>query len=58
MPPSLGGRTERESVSGFFEKSEEILNELTEKAKSALEIFGDKAEFLLEFADFLLERSY
>ncbi len=58
----VGSDAENEKVTFVtlfgIEKSEEILNELTEKAKSALDIFGDKAEFLLEFADFLLERSY
>ena len=58
----VGSDAENEKVTFVtlfgIEKSEEILNELTEKAKSALDIFGEKAEFLLEFADFLLERSY
>ena len=58
----VGSDAENEKVTFVtlfgIEKSEEILNELTEKAKSALDTFGDKAEFLLEFADFLLERSY
>jgi len=32
------------------------LNEYTTRAKQSLEIFGDKAEFLLDLADYLLKR--
>lgn len=38
------------------EKSDEYARELTEKAKSALDIFGSEGEFLSELADRLSER--
>ena len=43
------------SVLGL-EKSNEELKRLTEKAKKSLEIFGERAEFLLEFTDYLTNR--
>ena len=39
-----------------MEESKKQLTEFTNKAKSALDMFGDKAEFLRCFADYLLER--
>lgn len=43
------------SVLGL-EKSKETLKRLTEEAKKPLETFGERAEFLLEFTDYLTER--
>ena len=39
-----------------LEKSKELLNEYTEKAKKALAFYGEKAEFLLNLSDYLLKR--
>jgi len=36
--------------------TKDALNEYTKKAKDSLDIFGDKAEFLLNLADYLLKR--
>lgn len=38
------------------EKSLEVARELTEKAKSELEVFGNDSEFLCELADYLAKR--
>ncbi len=40
------------------EEADEHLRCLTSEAKQALSIFGDRAGFLVELADYLLERSY
>ncbi len=39
-----------------IDKAQEYANELTQGAKKALEVFGDKAGFLLNLADKLLDR--
>lgn len=40
------------------ERSKEMLEEYTKRAKEALNSFGTRAEFLLQFADWLLHREY
>ncbi len=39
-----------------LEKSKEMAKEYSEKAKNALGIFGDKAQFLIELTDYLTDR--
>lgn len=41
-----------------IDKCRELVSELTENAKSALEIFGDDADELREFADYMCARDY
>ena len=41
-----------------IDKCRELVTELTEKAKRELDVFGDKAEELKEFADYLCIRDY
>lgn len=40
-----------------IEKSIELVKEYSNKAKDALRIFGDKANFLIEFTDYLINRN-
>ncbi len=40
-----------------IEKSEELVKEYSEKAEKALEIFGDKADFLKQLTDYLINRT-
>lgn len=40
-----------------LEKAKELVSEYSEKAKAALELFGDKAEFLLKLTDYLVLRN-
>lgn len=40
------------------EKSKEMLAEYTQRAKEALEIFGPRSDFLIQFADYLLRRDH
>lgn len=49
------GKSTYVSIFGF-EKSLEMLNECTENAKNALNIFGHRAEFLLDFTEYLTNR--
>lgn len=39
-----------------IERSEELVEEYSNRAKAALECFGEKAEFLLELTDYLISR--
>ena len=39
-----------------LEKSKELAAEYSEKAKAALEMFGEKADFLLRLTDYLIDR--
>ena len=39
-----------------LEKSKVLVEEYSQKAKSALNIFGDKAEFLIELTNYLINR--
>ena len=39
-----------------LEKSKEMLKEYTQRAKDELDIFGSRANFLIQFADYLLNR--
>ena len=39
-----------------LEKSQALADELTEKAKAALSVFGDEKDFLLMLADMLADR--
>ncbi len=41
-----------------LEEAKKSLNEITDKAKQELEPFGDKAWFLRQLADYLIDRSY
>ncbi len=41
-----------------LDEAKKNLSEITDKAKAELEPFGDKAWFLYELADFLIDRSY
>lgn len=40
-----------------IEKSEELVNEYSQKAKNALSQFGNKADFLLKLTDYLIDRN-
>ena len=40
-----------------IEKSEELVNEYSQKAKNALSSFGNKADFLLKLTDYLIDRN-
>ncbi len=40
-----------------LEKSIELVNEYSNKAKDALKIFGEKSNFLIEFTDYLINRN-
>lgn len=40
-----------------IEKSVELVKEYSDKAKDALEVFGDKSAFLIEFTDYLINRN-
>lgn len=51
----INGKTTYISIYGL-EKSKEILDKLTQEAINAIEIFGEKAYFLKELADYLLKR--
>lgn len=58
----VGSDTENEkstyvSLLGF-ERASEYARELTQKAISALRVFGDKADYLAELADYLCKRKY
>ena len=39
-----------------MEKSKELAKEYSEKAKKSLEMFGEKAEFLVNLTDYLIDR--
>ena len=39
-----------------IEKSKELVKEYSKKAKKALECFGDRAEFLIDLTDYLIDR--
>ena len=52
---SENGKSTYVSLLGL-ERSGELAAELTDKAKSALDIFGDEGEFLAELADKLSSR--
>ena len=41
-----------------LDKSKEMLAEYTQRAKDSLEIFGGRADFLRNLADYLLQRKY
>ena len=50
------GKTTYVSLLGI-EKAEELLNEYTNKAVSALSIYGEKAKFLIDLSEYLLNRN-
>jgi len=52
---NINGKTTYITIYGL-DKSKEILDDLTKKAISALDIFGEKASFLKELAIYLLKR--
>ena len=41
-----------------LEKSKELAKEYSEKAKKSLEMFGEKAEFLINLTDYLIDRKF
>ena len=41
-----------------LEKSKELAKEYSEKAKKSLEMFGEKAEFLVNLTDYLIDRKF
>lgn len=40
-----------------IEKSEDLVNEYSQKAKEALSVFGNRADFLIKLTDYLIERN-
>lgn len=40
-----------------IEKSEELVKEYSQKAKEALSVFGNRADFLIKLTDYLIERN-
>ena len=58
-PVGSDGENEKSTYVSLLglEKSKELADELTEKAKAALSVFGDEKEFLLMLADKLADRN-
>lgn len=58
-PVGSDGENEKSTYVSLLglEKSKELANELTEKAKAALSVFGDEREFLILLADRLADRN-
>lgn len=58
-PVGSDGENEKSTYVSLLglKKSKELADELTEKAKTALSVFGDEKEFLLKLADKLADRN-